>query len=213
MSLRYRVTLDASAAVTDFRSTFKNAGACFGGGNAPPHQSACVALLLSRASGIMEVRDANGETIRYKRDTYTMAMNYVSPGDNASIMSSPADYTTGDVVILNSMIGIAAGTAATGDPIDAALNGVFKLKKVAGDVFAPGVNAYWDAAQKLVTHRHGDRRHAPRSYVLACDGGRGHCSRPVVGCLLMQIPPDITPRPLDNMTAIPAKHRHDVRQT
>lgn len=76
--------------------------------------------------------------------------NFIQPGDNLTI---PAPYAVlaGGVVIVAAIIGIAAGSAASGAPVDVATSGVFELPKVGADAFTLGAAVYWDAAAKLAT--------------------------------------------------------------
>ncbi|TIS46186.1 DUF2190 family protein [Mesorhizobium sp.] len=79
-----------------------------------------------------------------------MAKNFIQPGHVITIPAA-AVTVSGDVVIAGSIIGIAAGAAAIGDPLDLELEGVWELPKVSALAIALGAKVYWDAAAKLVT--------------------------------------------------------------
>jgi len=63
--------------------------------------------------------------------------NYVQRGDTITV-AAPATTTGGTVVTIGELVGIAAGDAATGQPLDVVTVGVFDLPKVGTDVIAVG---------------------------------------------------------------------------
>lgn len=75
--------------------------------------------------------------------------NFVQHGVNLTL-PAPANVLSGDVVIVGSILGIAAGTAASGADLDVVTEGVFALPKVAALAIAIGDTVYWDGAAKLV---------------------------------------------------------------
>lgn len=75
--------------------------------------------------------------------------NFVQRGETLSI-PSPADLSSGDVVKSGSIIGIAAGDAASGATVDVATTGVFELPKVSALAIAVGDIVYFDDATDLV---------------------------------------------------------------
>lgn len=76
--------------------------------------------------------------------------NFVQPGDTLTI-PAPAAIASGAVVITGKIIGIAAGTAESGKPVDVVTVGVFDLPKVGADAFTLGADVYWDAEDDLAT--------------------------------------------------------------
>jgi predicted RecA/RadA family phage recombinase len=76
--------------------------------------------------------------------------NYVQPG-NTITLTAPYAVTSGDGLLVGSIFGVAAGTAALGDPVETALEGVYDLKKVASQAWAVGDKIYWDNAAKNTT--------------------------------------------------------------
>jgi predicted RecA/RadA family phage recombinase len=54
-------------------------------------------------------------------------------------------------LLVGSIFGVATGAAANGEAIEAALVGVFDLKKVASQAWAAGDKIYWDNTAKETT--------------------------------------------------------------
>ena len=79
-----------------------------------------------------------------------MANNFVQPGDVITI-PAPAAVASGEPVIAGDIKGIAAGAAASGQPVDVNTSGVWDLSKVSANAFALGAKVYWDASAKLAT--------------------------------------------------------------
>ena len=76
--------------------------------------------------------------------------NYVQPG-NTITLTAPYAVTSGDGLLVGAIFGVAAGTAASGDPVETALEGVYDLKKVASQAWAVGDKIYWDNTAKNTT--------------------------------------------------------------
>ena len=76
--------------------------------------------------------------------------NYVQPG-NTITLTAPYAVTSGDGLLIGSIFGVAAGTAAVGEAVEAALTGVYDLKKVASQAWAAGDKVYWDNTAKEAT--------------------------------------------------------------
>ena len=76
--------------------------------------------------------------------------NYVQPG-NTITLTAPYAVTSGDGLLVGSIFGVAASTAASGDPVETALEGVYDLKKVASQAWAVGDKIYWDNTAKNTT--------------------------------------------------------------
>ena len=76
--------------------------------------------------------------------------NYVQPG-NTITLTAPYAVTSGDGLLVGSIFGVAAGTAALGDPVETALEGVYDLKKVASQAWAVGDKIYWDNTARQTT--------------------------------------------------------------
>jgi len=76
--------------------------------------------------------------------------NYVQPG-NTITLTAPYDVASGDGLLVGAIFGVATGAAANGEPIEAALVGVFDLKKVGSQAWAVGDKIYWDNTAKETT--------------------------------------------------------------
>ena len=76
--------------------------------------------------------------------------NFVQPG-NTITLTAPYAVASGDGLLVGSIFGVASGTAALGETVEAALTGVYDLKKVASQAWAAGDNVYWDNTAKEAT--------------------------------------------------------------
>ena len=76
--------------------------------------------------------------------------NYVQPGKTITL-TAPYAVTSGDGLLVGSIFGVATGTAALGEAVEAALVGVYDLKKVASQAWAAGDKIYWDNTAKNTT--------------------------------------------------------------
>lgn len=76
--------------------------------------------------------------------------NYVQPG-NTITLTAPYDVASGDGLLVGAIFGVATGAAANGESIEAALVGVFDLKKVGSQAWAVGDKIYWDNTAKETT--------------------------------------------------------------
>lgn len=76
--------------------------------------------------------------------------NYVQPG-NTITLTAPYDVASGDGLLVGAMFGVAAGDAASGETVEAALVGIFDLTKAASQAWAVGDKVYWDNTAKVAT--------------------------------------------------------------
>ena len=76
--------------------------------------------------------------------------NYVQPG-NTITLTAPYAVASGEGLLVGSIFGVAAGSAALGETVEASLGGVFDLKKVASQAWAAGDKVYWDNTNKEAT--------------------------------------------------------------
>ena len=76
--------------------------------------------------------------------------NYVQPG-NTITLTAPYSVSPGDGLLVGSIFGVATGTAALGEAVEAALTGVYDLKKVASQAWAAGDKVYWDNTAREAT--------------------------------------------------------------
>ena len=76
--------------------------------------------------------------------------NFVHIGDNITI-PAPATVTSGELVIVGSLFGIASTDALTGERVTLSTTGVFEMPKVAANVITLGAVVYYDESAGLVT--------------------------------------------------------------
>ncbi len=76
--------------------------------------------------------------------------NYVQPGSTITL-TAPYAVASGDGLLVGAVFGIAAGAAASGEPVETALVGVYDLKKVASQAWSVGDKVYWDNTAKEAT--------------------------------------------------------------
>jgi predicted RecA/RadA family phage recombinase len=75
---------------------------------------------------------------------------YVQPG-NTITLTAPHAVAAGDGLLVGSIFGLASGTAALGAAIEAALIGVYELKKLGSQAWAVGDRIYWDNTARQTT--------------------------------------------------------------
>ncbi len=74
--------------------------------------------------------------------------NYVAPGDMITCTAPTGGVASGDVVVIGSIFGIAAGDAIAGAQFELKTTGVFELPKhsaTASADWSAGDAVYWDA--------------------------------------------------------------------
>lgn len=76
--------------------------------------------------------------------------NYIQDGDVVTL-TAPYNVNSGAGLLVGSIFGVAANTALSGAPVEAAVEGVFDLVKTSGQAWAQGVRVYWDDSTKAVT--------------------------------------------------------------
>ena len=76
--------------------------------------------------------------------------NYVQHGKTITLVA-PYGVTSGDGLLVGAIFGVATASAAIGEAVEAALVGVFDLKKVASQAWAVGDKVYWDNTAKETT--------------------------------------------------------------
>lgn len=77
--------------------------------------------------------------------------NFSQPGVNITVAAPVGGVTSGQLVIVGSLIGVASTTQAAGANVEIATTGVYELPKVAADDIAVGDLLYWDSAQSKLT--------------------------------------------------------------
>ena len=98
-----------------------------------------------------------------------MAKNYVQEGEVIDFVAAAA-VLAGAVVVMGKRIGISLSDTAQGATGAAAVEGVFKLNKLAGDVVGQGDLLYWDAANTRLTTTAGGNTLAGYAFAAAAGG-------------------------------------------
>ena len=76
--------------------------------------------------------------------------NFIQPGNTLTV-TAPAAVTSGQLVVVGSIVGVASTTQASGEDVELDTAGVFTLPKVTTDVIAAGDKLYWDSAAAKLT--------------------------------------------------------------
>ena len=76
--------------------------------------------------------------------------NYVQPGKTITLVA-PYAVSSGDGLLVGAIFGVATASAAIGETVEAALVGIFDIKKVASQAWAVGDKVYWDNTAKETT--------------------------------------------------------------
>jgi predicted RecA/RadA family phage recombinase len=106
--------------------------------------------------------------------------NFVQKGNTITV-AAPADVTSGQLVVVGSIVGVAAFSASSGADVEVTVEGVFELPKVTTDVIAQGDKLYWDSGQAKLTKTAGTGS-KPTVGVATAAAGNGVT---IVNCLLM----------------------------
>jgi predicted RecA/RadA family phage recombinase len=76
--------------------------------------------------------------------------NFIQEGKTIPV-TAPAAVVSGEVVVVGSIVGVAAFDAASGADVEVTVDGVFELLKISSDVIAQGDKLYWDSVQAKLT--------------------------------------------------------------
>jgi len=106
--------------------------------------------------------------------------NFVQEGNTITV-TAPAVVTSGQLVVVGSIAGVAAFDAASGADVEVTVEGVFELPKVTTDVVAQGDKLYWDSGQLKLTKTAGTGS-KPMVGVATAAAGNGGTT---VNCRLM----------------------------
>ena len=75
---------------------------------------------------------------------------YIQNGHVITVPAPLGGIASGDGLIVGNIFGIAAYSAAEGDPLELATMGVYKLPKATAAVLAVGARVAWDSTAKQV---------------------------------------------------------------
>ncbi len=76
--------------------------------------------------------------------------NHIQNGHVITVTTPAGGIASGDGLIVGNMFGIAAYSAAEGDPLELATTGVFKLPKATAAVLTVGARVAWDNTAKNI---------------------------------------------------------------
>ena len=77
--------------------------------------------------------------------------NFIQPGNNITVTAPVGGVTSGQLVVIGALIGVAATTQAAGANVEIATTGVFELPAKSTDEISMGDLLYWDAANGYLT--------------------------------------------------------------
>jgi predicted RecA/RadA family phage recombinase len=77
--------------------------------------------------------------------------NFVQEGKTVTVIAPSGGVSGGDLVVIGSIIGVAAFDAAEAAEVEVATEGVFTLPKASADDVSAGNLLYWDSAQGELT--------------------------------------------------------------
>ncbi|TNB97526.1 DUF2190 family protein [Paracoccus marcusii] len=76
--------------------------------------------------------------------------NYIQNGHVITVTTPAGGITSGEGLIVGSIFGVAAYSAAEGDPLELATTGVYKLPKATAAVLTVGARVAWDNTAKNI---------------------------------------------------------------
>lgn len=76
--------------------------------------------------------------------------NYIQKGDVITVAAPAGGIASGEGLIISNIFGVAANSAAEGDPVELATTGVFKLPKATAAVLTVGARVAWDNTAKNI---------------------------------------------------------------
>lgn len=75
-----------------------------------------------------------------------MAKNFIQPGDTVTV-PAPADVSSGDLVLVGKLFGVAAFDAKENADVEIFTKGVFSLPKTSAQAWTVGAAIYWDGSK------------------------------------------------------------------
>ena len=76
--------------------------------------------------------------------------NYIQNGQVITVVAPAGGVTSGEGLIVGNIFGVAAYSAAEGDPLELATTGVYKLPKATAAVLTVGARVAWDNTAKNI---------------------------------------------------------------
>ena len=81
--------------------------------------------------------------------------NWIQPGHTLTLVA-PYDVASGQGVLVGAIFGVASFYASEGDPVEAAVEGVFEIARETGTPWTQGAVIYWDDGERRATHEAND---------------------------------------------------------
>ena len=81
--------------------------------------------------------------------------NFIQNGQNLEL-TPPAAYSSGDLLVLGDVVGVAVTDVAANEPGVFCCSGVFAFTKDPAVSIAQGDHAHWDSDQRWVAHHGGE---------------------------------------------------------
>jgi len=81
-----------------------------------------------------------------------MATTKIAPGDTLTFVAPSGGVVSGTAYKINDVVCVATVTAAAGELVAFAVEGIWSLPKAATITPNPGVKLYWDDTNKVVTN-------------------------------------------------------------
>ena len=107
--------------------------------------------------------------------------NYIQRGETLPVPAPSGGVTSGQLVVVGKIVGVAASTAAAGVDVELAVEGVFELPKVTTDVVTLGQALYWDSGAGKLTNTAGTGSKPLVGYATAAAGN----GATVVNCSIL----------------------------
>lgn len=95
--------------------------------------------------------------------------NFIAEGDVVTV-AAPATVASGDGVLVGTLFGIAAYSAASGADVEIKLGGVYELPKTSAQAWTVGAAIYWDGTNKVATSSDGSGANVKIGKALAAAG-------------------------------------------
>ncbi|WP_412506152.1 DUF2190 family protein [Roseovarius sp. SYSU LYC5161] len=87
-----------------------------------------------------------------------MAKNYIRAGQTITATSG-SSISSGDIIVLGSLVGITMTDAESGEEHEVAIEGVWEVPKVSAQAWTQGAAIYWDSsAYKATTASSGNTK-------------------------------------------------------
>ncbi|MBL8215824.1 MAG: DUF2190 family protein [Bryobacterales bacterium] len=95
--------------------------------------------------------------------------NFIQAGNTLTV-AAPANVSSGDLVVVGNIIGVAAYTALSTEEVEVETVGVFELPKITTDDVAVGDALYWNSSQSKLTATAGTGSKPLVGYAVAAAG-------------------------------------------